>query len=267
LFRRTRKKLSGNSWGNHEVFLFGTQVYLYQIIINLNALRVYLKGIKHMTDLPSPYRPVEMMTAEEARKRVAAINTGLNNVRGLLLDFYEREGWKALGYESWRTCVTAEFGQSERHLYRQLEAAQIEMRICPIGQKLESDELSHISANENSDPITESHLRPLTKVPPEDQATVYHLAQETAPKGKVTAKHVEKIIREIGEEKKQRTPRPTPKFGDPFKLAGLIGNENPADLVQKIINLIDTIRDDNPHCKEALKKIALHVWNRQHKVA
>ena len=39
--------------------------------------------------------------------------------------------WQALGYASWRECVTAEFGDSKAYLYRQLTAAVIERELVP----------------------------------------------------------------------------------------------------------------------------------------
>ena len=127
-----------------------------------------------------------MMTAEEARKRVTQINSMVNNIRALVLDFHDREGWKALGYENWAECVQKEFSIGQSHVYRLFEAAKIEARInenSPIG--------------ENEPAIPESHLRPLTAVPEVDQPIVYKLAKETAPEGKLTAKHVERTVREV----------------------------------------------------------------------
>ncbi len=123
------------------------------------------------------------MTAEEARQTVDAINAHLNSARALLLDLYEREGWRALGYQSWRECVTAEFEQSQRHLYRQLQAAQIEREICPRGQ---------IGA------IPEKHLRPLAALDtPGERREAWDRATSTAPDGKVTAAHVERTVVEM----------------------------------------------------------------------
>lgn len=64
----------------------------------------------------------------------------------------------------------------QSYLYRQLEAAKTEKVISPIGEK----------------EIPESVLRPLTSLPPDQQREVFQKAVETAPEGKVTAKHVEK---------------------------------------------------------------------------
>ena len=134
----------------------------------------------------NPYSTPKMMTPEEARKRVNTINASMNNIRVLLLDFHDREGWKALGYESWTDCVEKEFEQGRRQIFRQFQAAQIEQNINDSAKTECQD-----------DTIPEAQLRPLAAVAPEDQPTVYQLAKETAPEGKLTAAHVEKTVREI----------------------------------------------------------------------
>jgi len=119
-----------------------------------------------------------LMTVFEAQECVKKINENIQNTRALLLDLYERNGWEALGYQSWRECVVGEFKQHQSYLYRQLEAARAERNISvsPIGE------------------IKESILRPLANLPPDEQREVYQKAVETAPEGKVTAKHIEKTI-------------------------------------------------------------------------
>jgi len=46
-------------------------------------------------------------------------------------------------------------------------------------------------------PKTESQTRPLSRLEPEQQKEVWKKAVETAPEGKVTAKHVESIVRGV----------------------------------------------------------------------
>jgi hypothetical protein len=46
-------------------------------------------------------------------------------------------------------------------------------------------------------PKTESQIRPLTKLEPEQQPKAWKKATETAPKGKITAKHVQTIVDEM----------------------------------------------------------------------
>ena len=70
-------------------------------------------------DAPS----LRLMTGPEALACVAQIREGLENVRLLLLDLHEREGWRALGYESWRECAAAEFSLTQSRAYQLLDAA------------------------------------------------------------------------------------------------------------------------------------------------
>jgi len=135
------------------------------------------------------------MDAAEARQHVTWIKSALEDARSYLLELYEREGWRALGYDSWRACVQAEFGQSERYLYYQLEAAQTERVL------MDGDGDLHKCAT----PIPESHLRalaPLAKADPEQAREVWREVEQTAPNGKVTAVHVNTVL----ERREQRHP-------------------------------------------------------------
>jgi hypothetical protein len=122
------------------------------------------------------------MTPEEARACLGEIHSNAASIRRKLLELYEREGWKALGYSSWRDCVTAEFSHSQSWVYYQLDAAKTARSLSTIV--------------ENPDAIPESHLRPLASLPPEQQAEAYQKALEIAP-GRLTAKHVEEAAKAI----------------------------------------------------------------------
>src|SRR5262245_37821707 len=106
-----------------------------------------------MTPAARPELLPDPMTATEARRCVTRIVQAMGEARAELLDLYERRGWLALGYGSWRECAIAEFGQSQSYLYRLLAAGQVEQRISPIGE---------IGV------LPESQLRVLSQVPPED---------------------------------------------------------------------------------------------------
>jgi hypothetical protein len=76
----------------------------------------------------------------------------------------QREGWRALGYDSWRACMVAEFEQGKSQLHRILDAAQVEKNLLsPIGD------------------IPETHLREIASLEPEQQRKVYKEAVKTAP--------------------------------------------------------------------------------------
>ena len=132
---------------------------------------------------------ISTMTHREAKECVEKINANMNNIRALVLDLYEREGWAALGYKSWRECVTAEFTLHQSYLYSQLDAAKTERNISAIAEN-----------------IPEGQLRPLAKLRdnPDQQREAWAKAVETAPEGKVTAAHVQKVVRGMTEPEKPK---------------------------------------------------------------
>ncbi len=186
---------------------------------------------------------VVLMTKQEARACVEDIKASDRNTRALLLDLYERHGWEALGYNSWRACVVGEFKQSERYLYKQLEAAQVEKAICPKGQ------------NQEIGQIPERHLRPLTSLPPDEQREVYQRAVETAPEGKVTAKHVEETVKEVIERKE-----PTNKNGYIYTKTYPVSDA--MAFVTMAITQLERIRPNDPKRKEALLRMIRWAENK-----
>lgn len=124
------------------------------------------------------------MSAAEARQAVEAIKGHINEARRLIYDLRQREGWKALGYDSWRECVAAEFEQSQAYLYRQYQAAEIEAVISPIGE---------IGL------IPEGRLRPLAPLRdhPRELKEAWSVANELTddkPTAKAVAKAVDIVI-------------------------------------------------------------------------
>ena len=70
---------------------------------------------------------------------------------------------------------------SRPQAYRLIASAEVTDNLSPIG-----------------DIDNEAQVRPLTKIKdPEEQREVYQKAVETAPEGKVTARHIEETVREI----------------------------------------------------------------------
>ncbi|MBE7473108.1 MAG: hypothetical protein DPW09_31970 [Anaerolineae bacterium] len=129
---------------------------------------------------------VEEMTETEARLLVEEIKQDISAVGAKLLELHERQGWRALGYSSWRECVTAEFEFGQSHVYRLLDFARIERNLSPIGE------------NGYPLPAGESVARPLaTLEDPDLQRQVWQQAVDTAPEGRVTARHVQTIVDEV----------------------------------------------------------------------
>lgn len=141
-----------------------------------------MSGQPVLVSTPAALEPVTeapvvvMMTEDEARDRVDLINSQVRGIGALLLDLKEREGWKALNYNSWTECLNKEFDESRRHLYRLMNAEEVRRDLGPIGHS-----------------VPESQLREFVDVPSEQRVEVYKEAKATALEGKVTAKHIRAV--------------------------------------------------------------------------
>lgn len=120
------------------------------------------------------------MKKREARELLLQIRQSMRETRLLLLDLFEREGWRALGYSSWRECVSVEFAESERHLYRLLAAAQLER------------ELTHGTDQARGRPIPERQLRELARLDTaEERRAVW---EEATADGDATAAEIAELV-------------------------------------------------------------------------
>lgn len=136
-----------------------------------------------------------MMNRAEAQDRVKRINDSGELIRADLFELYEREGWKALGYSSWRKCVMAEFPYwSQPYLYNQLRAARIEQGLLDTPDI--EPEISTIVES-----LPESHFRELAALrDPLEQRAALQLAY-TVGGGKITASLVRQSVDTIQEMK------------------------------------------------------------------
>lgn len=123
------------------------------------------------------------MTEPEARLLVDEIKSGINKVSQKLLELYEREGWRALGYPSWRDCIMTEFDFQKTHVYELLNFARVEQNLSAIGGKYPL-------------PKNERQARPLASLSPEEQLEAWPLVIESTPDGKEpTAAHVGSVVK------------------------------------------------------------------------
>lgn len=114
-----------------------------------------------------------------------------------LIQIREKEYYRdILGFETFEEYCKKKWGMGKSQAYRLINAKQIADNVFPPMGDTPEPKINELHAPEPEE-MTERTLRPLAAVPPEDQPTVYHLAKETAPEGKLTAAHVEKTVREI----------------------------------------------------------------------
>lgn len=135
------------------------------------------------------------MDSASAREKVNSIkwhieqaDYHLNSVRGQLWELRERGGWKALGYKSWRQCVLSEFEGSAANIYRQLDAALVELDLSPNGRQIGA--------------LNERVLRPLAKrkFNAEARQAIWAISNEiVGAGGKVTSGVVESVVEGLEE--------------------------------------------------------------------
>lgn len=125
------------------------------------------------------------MTLDEARETDRLIKRHINTTRYLLLDMRDRQGWKALGYESFKDYGEKELGYQENYIHKLVNAAEISLQIgfdqgCTMVHP------------------KERQLRPLTQVPEEDRKAIWEEATRKAEEehAKLTAQRVEDAVRE-----------------------------------------------------------------------
>lgn len=104
--------------------------------------------------------PAQSMTPLEARAIAETIKGHITSARALLIEFDDRQGWRALGYGSWREWAAAELGRGQRYAYYELEAGRVEQTLL------------HHGANVEIGALPERRLRPLTGLTAEEQVEV-----------------------------------------------------------------------------------------------
>jgi hypothetical protein len=126
------------------------------------------------------------LTEREARAMTEECRRLLDGARQLLRQLKLRQGWRAMGYDSWASFVSRELGISLSQAYRQVTAGEIEIIISPEG---------------NLRRIPERHLRPLAALRDDPDALRYawQTAVHTAPEGHLTAQWVEATVKTIAE--------------------------------------------------------------------
>lgn len=153
--------------------------------------------------LPATTPAKARMPRAEARACLATARQALHDARLQLLELYERQGWHALGYQSWREFCEHEFTVSTRHLYRLIAAAQVER------------DVTHGSPSDETPAIPERQLRELARV---DTAEIRREIWEEAQRLGVhdSAGLADLVDRYLGDEEEppavaaRLTPRPQP---------------------------------------------------------
>jgi hypothetical protein len=112
-------------------------------------------------------------------------------------------------------------------------------------QLIDGYKVSENVNNCSQKPTNEAQTRPLTRIKdPEEQREIYQKAVETAPEGKVTAKHIEETVREY-------------KHTETYEVSDAMAFATIA------ISQLERIRQDDPKRQDALDKVAR--WIEKHR--
>lgn len=147
-----------------------------------------------MTQLDTRLSPIEITDLAIAEDTIRAgldsfvrVGEALARIRDGRLYRGTHETFAAYCEDRWK------MGRS--HAYRMIDASEVAANLSPMGDTVPA-------------PTSERQLRPLVGMSPDLQREAYLRAAETAPDGKLTAAHVEKVAHEIAEVEFIETPEP-----------------------------------------------------------
>jgi len=107
-----------------------------------------------------------LMNKDEALSLIHEIKNAVNSIRQKLLMLKNREGWKALGYESFEECCDKEFKDvTSKHIARVLSAIKTEdhlksFNLVPAGTQLSENSLRPFrSLNDNPELLNETFVK------------------------------------------------------------------------------------------------------------
>ena len=105
-------------------------------------------------------------------------------------------------YTTFEDYLSQRWDLDRTYAHRMIDAAEVVEHLLPIG---------------NIVPVNEAQARPLASLPAEQQREVWQEVVETAPAGKVTARHVQETVKRVkatGTTSSNTTPPKAPKLFD-----------------------------------------------------
>lgn len=135
---------------------------------------------------------------------------------------------KVRGISTFETYCKGRWGLGRSRAYQLIDSAMVVDNVKNFGQK---------------PPQVESHASILAPLPVKQQREVWQEAVETAPGGKVTAAHVQKVIKEKDVEEKSELKKKVYPFSDAIGFAIMA------------ISQLERIRSEDPKREEAIRRV------------
>ena len=177
-----------------------------------------------------------IMSEAEAKDCLGLIKENLGCAASSMQQLRDREGWRSLGYKSWKECCREEFQRSPSYAFRLIEAEKLKSKTLPIGN----------AVLEN---LNEYQARALKNVPEADIPKVIEIAKSSGP---VTAKSIESAKETLAALHTELAPKL-----EPAKLAPLL-DANGREVPEKLRDLwvrADTESKELIYRLRALKSI------------
>jgi hypothetical protein len=142
-----------------------------------------------MNDLAAP-----QLSESQARTLCEKIVHEAENLRDLLLQLRDGQGWIALGYKTWAKCCTMEFGYSKQYANRLIKAKEI----C---EQVETNCSQTAWCRDRSGTaMNECQARELGKVDPDKRRAVLAWAVEKAEGKRITAAAIRRAANNVMEQ-------------------------------------------------------------------
>ena len=185
---------------------------------------------------------LNIMTKTEAQKCVERIKHGWDGIQQAVRELYERQGWRALDYPSWKSCCEQEFGFSRQHGYRLLEAARLNLQITKenreVSPKGDADSVKGFVANE----CQARELAGLTSA--QAQTVIRNILDDDRA---VTARAIRQEIERENREAAAKTSKPVgpieqDKVGQPIQSSYLADWHRAEAVARELVSQLSGVR-------------------------
>lgn len=117
-----------------------------------------------------------LLTKSQATKLCEQIRAGVKDVSQWVYELHEGQGWKALGYDTWKECCRLEFHHSDWWGRNQARIAQVKLALPPPKPSTEPSKRVAGVAVATPAPLSDKALSALASVPEAEREAVIEAA-------------------------------------------------------------------------------------------
>ncbi len=191
------------------------------------------------------------------------------DVGAALAEIRHSKLYKLLGYKSFSSYCEERWGMVRRNADRLIKASVVVENISSSTDREIIENETHGSqkalltskSQKIPTPCNERQIRPLTKLKPQLQPVAWHRAALTAPDGKITERHVKKVVKEMLAEQYEDSivenppELPTLKIGSPVQIQLTNKSERQLNQYDRTIGIVEKITE--------LGLVVVKVWGEE----